>query len=176
MLQHRLSPTSLAALAAALFLLSALYFALTVMRPLQLRVGDLEALAAAQQLSARDQTLPVPGRSQVKATPTQTLLASLPDEGQHLREYGHMLEIARANNVQIERADYATTALGAGIIQHRIRLPARGRYADVRNFIGKMLNSSPYLALESLRIERPRVAEAVIEAELEWGLYLKSAP
>lgn len=176
MLQYRLSPTALAAFVAALLLLSALYFALTVVRPLQQRVLDREAVVGSAQRSAGAPTARPIESLPSKTTPTQKLLASLPDEAQHLREYGRLLEIARANNVEIERANYATTTLGGGITLHRIGLPARGRYADVRNFIGTMLNSSPYFALESLRLERQRVAEPLIEAQLEWGLYLKRAP
>lgn len=96
-------------------------------------------------------------------------LDRLPDELEQL--YG----LARAARVELQRAEYILEDRAAPLTAYRVTLPVRAPYPRIREFIGSALQAMPVVAIDALRFERKRSADAEVDAQLRLTMYFRSA-
>jgi hypothetical protein len=85
------------------------------------------------------------------------------------RLYAH----ARASELHLQEGEYRLEPRASGLTTYRVTLPVRGTYAQVRKFVGRVLQDMPTASLDTLRFERKRPAEAQLDAQLRFTLYLR---
>jgi hypothetical protein len=86
------------------------------------------------------------------------------------RVYGY----ARAAKLQMQQAEYRLEAPRGGLIAYRVTFPIRGSYAQIRQFVGEMLQEMPMLSLDTLRFERKKVGDTQLEAQLRLTLHFRA--
>lgn len=101
--------------------------------------------------------------------------AALPDAGRKQSEtLAQLAQIAQDSGVSFAQGTYQLTRVdGTRLLRYEIALPVNGGYAQIRAFLAKALNDMPYVALAQIAFERPRIADARIEARVKLVLYLK---
>ena len=79
--------------------------------------------------------------------------------------------------VQLLEGSYAwETPKGASLSRYTLEFPVKGSYPALRNFMNRALVAVPAASLDSLRLERKEIAEGVVEAELRFTVFVRSAP
>lgn len=126
-------------------------------------LAGLAALALAAALGLR----PAPPPPAHAAAPPQAT-APLP------QRLAGLLALAGPAGVVVRRTEQRSVAEPvAGTL---LSMPARGGYAELRGFVEAALLQDPDLALLSLRLQRGRPGDAVLEAELVWWLAPEARP
>jgi hypothetical protein len=85
------------------------------------------------------------------------------------RVYG----FARAAKLQMQQAEYRLEAGRGGLLAYRVTFPIRGSYAQIRKFVGEMLQEMSMLSLDTLRFERKRVGDTQLEAQVRLTLHFR---
>lgn len=152
----------------ALGLLAAgLVFLTLVVRPLESRLQQLDALSnvAARQAAGASR----------RSTPSAKLAAFYAyferQEGQIdwlAKLYGN----ARAAGLEWRTADYRLVDTKGRIARYEILLPLSGTYAHLRAFLEQVLEENPVLSLDQLSLRRKRVNDTVLEAEIVLSIHL----
>ncbi|MGH8689649.1 MAG: hypothetical protein ACREUS_01335 [Burkholderiales bacterium] len=83
--------------------------------------------------------------------------------------YGH----ARASNVQLLQGEYRLESRAGALTAYHVALPVRGSYAQLRQFVGRVLKDMPTASLDALRFERKKAADAQLEAQVRLTIYLR---
>lgn len=80
---------------------------------------------------------------------------------------------AQQAGVPLRSAEYRLESRsgGAGLARYRIALRTAGEYAQIRAFLGRLLQERPYVALDDAQFRR--TADATLEAELRLSFYLR---
>ncbi len=159
-------------LAAIALLLFPVILFFTTLRPAQKEGEQLrrEHRAALVNLKAASDARPRSVADQISG-----FYASLPDAGKKQSEtLAQLARIAQETGVNFAQGTYQLTRVdGTRLVRYEINLPVAGGYAQVRAFLAKTLNDMPYVALTQVGFERPRIADARIEARVKLVLYLK---
>jgi hypothetical protein len=79
---------------------------------------------------------------------------------------------ARASKLQLAQGEYRLEK-GAGLAAYRVTLPVRGSYAQVRQFVGRLLKEMPTASLDALRFDRKKAGDAQVEAQVRLTIYLR---
>lgn len=112
------------------------------------------------------------------ATPTAQLnsfVRSLPRQEDLPRVTAQLFDQAKSAGIELERGTYELLPAHSGqLARYRISYPVKGTYPAVRQFIDGALLVAPAVALESMRVERPNVADPRIEADLRFVVVLRS--
>jgi len=58
-------------------------------------------------------------------------------------------------------------------MQYQIKLPLTGSYIQIRRFINQVLNAMPSIALSDISIKREDISSEVIDARIQFTLYLQ---
>lgn len=127
----------------------------------------------AQLTQAVQKTEMVPNRV-VQGDVTQRFYALLPkkDEVNTLSE--RILHEADSMGLQFERAEFSENkSTDTFLVLHQIKLPVRGNYLQIRQFLNNLLNAQPALALTEFKVHRDDVFTDLVEANLELKLYLR---
>ncbi len=86
----------------------------------------------------------------------------------------NILRTADGLGLRFERAEFSATPLaGMRLIQYQIKLPVRGSYMQIRQFLKALLNAHPTLALMELQVRRDNVLSESVQANLVLSLYLR---
>ncbi len=87
---------------------------------------------------------------------------------------GKIYGVAGAQNLSLDIGDYSLARAQSGRLdQFRITFPVKGSYPQIRKFVGAALATAPALALESIQFKRDKVGDAVVEARVEFLLYVE---
>jgi len=159
----RLGITGHAGLAA---LTAAAVLVVSVLVPSQHALQTLSAdLARARHTSA------VPTAEQ--AAPQ--LVSSLPTRAEMPKVIGQVFAQAKAVGVPLDTGRYLyTPAKGGEIAHYELEFPVKASYPDIRSFVDHTLAAVPAAALGKLRIERKAVGDAVVTADIEFLVFLRS--
>jgi hypothetical protein len=79
---------------------------------------------------------------------------------------------ARASKLQLAQGEYRLEK-GAGLAAYRVTLPVRGSYAQLRQFVGRILKEMPTASLDAVRFERRQALDAQLEAQVRLTIYLR---
>jgi Tfp pilus assembly protein PilO len=76
--------------------------------------------------------------------------------------------------LQFERAEFNEIKNSDSVLmQHQIKLPVRGSYVQVRQFLNRLLNTQPALALTEFQVQRKDVLSDLVDANLVLTIYLR---
>lgn len=79
---------------------------------------------------------------------------------------------ARSAGISLKRADYHLVEDGATRLkQYRIVVPVTDTYPRIRQFVSAVLNDVPAASLDVINLQRRRVADTRVEAEIQMTLF-----
>lgn len=99
--------------------------------------------------------------------------AAFPPASRLADELAELSAQAKAAKLELEQAEYRLDARGTGLAAYRVVLPVRGSYAQVRRFVGLVLERMPTASVDALRFERGKTTDARLEARVQLTLYLR---
>jgi hypothetical protein len=100
-------------------------------------------------------------------------VGSLPTPNDVPRIMGSIVAVAAATGIELKRGSYEfVTGSGDSIAQYQMSLPVTGSYPQVRQFVENVLATVPAISLEGMRLERDKVADQVIAADLKFSILL----
>ena len=103
------------------------------------------------------------------------LLTSLPTRAEVPKVIGQVFAEAKAVGVPLDTGRYLySPAKGGEIARYELEFPVKASYPDIRSFIDHTLAAVPAAALGKLRIERKAVGDAVVTADIEFLVFLRS--
>jgi hypothetical protein len=79
---------------------------------------------------------------------------------------------ARASKLQLAQGEYRLEK-GAGLAAYRVTLPVRGSYAQLRQFVGRVLKDMPTASLDAVRFERRKPGDTQVDAQVRLTIYLR---
>lgn len=137
------------------------------------------AFFTGQQLQQAVQQLPA--RATVAMTATKTAvptaaqsLQQWPSEDEAERISAEILAQADAMGMIFERAEFQSIPIEHSALQiQRIKLPLKGDYPQVRQFLNRVLQGYPSLALSQFKLQRSDVMQTGIEVYVEFNLYTR---
>jgi hypothetical protein len=136
------------------------------------RAAERDALRA--QVEAAAPALAERSTPLTAAEPPQPFPARFPSIGT-LQDWIERIDsAAAAAGVTLQRADYrsASEAL-PGLRRYQVMLPVKGSYAQVRAFVGALLDGIPAAALTDMELKREGIAANGIEARLVFVIFLR---
>ena len=152
--------------------LSALLFFATIVAPMEASLDQIRSQAAlprrttdanAQSLQASDPARQL--NALYNAFPADDALPGL---------LAKLHEIAMAHGVALQQADYrGANERGRQIGQYRISVPSTTTYPQLKSFLADVLATLPNLSLDELSLQRRAPAEARIEVQMQFTLYLR---
>lgn len=111
---------------------------------------------------------------QMKAPAASTILQTWPTEDQADQISADILAQADALGMLFERAEFQALPLEHAALQvQRIKLPLKGEYLPLRQFLQQVLQAYPSLALSQFKLQRTDVMQPGIEAYIEFNLYTR---
>jgi hypothetical protein len=141
------------------------------------------AVFTRHQLQQALQQLPVPARASSTTPPSATATAAAsaalalqqwPSEEQADHISAEILAQADALGMIFERAEFQSIPIEHATLQiQRIKLPLKGDYLQVRQFLNQVLQAYPSLALSQFKLQRSDVMQTAVEAYIEFSLYTR---
>jgi hypothetical protein len=87
---------------------------------------------------------------------------------------GRLVQEAEHAGLTLPSGKYEISAVpSVGIVRYRVSLPVHGSYPQVRTFIDAVIADVPYAAVSGLSIGRKGVADATVDADVRFTLYLR---
>jgi hypothetical protein len=81
--------------------------------------------------------------------------------------------LAEAQGLRLEAGEYKLTReRDLQLSRYELNLPVRGGYAQIREFVGQVLNEVPASSLDELSMKRDDPSSAAVEARIKLTLYL----
>lgn len=106
------------------------------------------------------------------ATQWQQFHDSFPESSQSLADLRAIFRIAREQQLQLPRGDYATARRAeAGLTTLDVVLPIKTSYSALRAFVAAVLNALPNASLVELRLERAGTSQ--VNARVHLTLYYR---
>lgn len=92
------------------------------------------------------------------------------DEAEHIS--AEILAQADAMGMIFERAEFQSVPGQSDVLQElRIKLPLKGDYIQIRQFLAHVLHTYPSLALVQCKLQRSDIMQPELEALIEFSLY-----
>ena len=105
---------------------------------------------------------------------SQKFYALLPKNAETDAISERILQVADGMGLVFERAEFnALQSTESVLIQHQIKLPVKGSYVQIRQFLNALLNEQAALALTEMQLRRDDVFADMVEANLVLTLYLR---
>ena len=139
------------------------------LQPLAQKIEALRALqatGAAPRARAPQQDL---------AETLRQFSAAFPAEGEVAGLLKQLYGLGERAGLRLTQGEYRYVAADAlGMVQYRVTLPVRGRYPEIRQFIGAALAEVPWAAVTQVHLTRERVGDGRIDARVELTLHLRA--
>jgi|SRR5450830_143720 len=84
-----------------------------------------------------------------------------------------ILHVATNVGLVVDKVEYVQPLTASPLIQYQIKLPLKGSYIQIRQFISQVLNASPSMALNDLSLRREDLATELVEAQIQFNLYMQ---
>lgn len=164
---RRAHPAVLVSLAVAFF---AIVFGFSVNGDLRSQLDALDAQLAEAAARAQAASGAQPGSA-------AALIASLPARDDLPRVLALVERNASANGIELAQGAYSVRpGQEGGLSRFVVELPVTGPYLDIRRFVDGVLADVPSATLENIRLERKKVADRGVEAEVRFAILLREAP
>ena len=139
--------------------------------------NNLPQSTAVAALKAQILRLAPLGHAPVAATPGGTVLAALPKRDDAPTVVGKVFAQAAAAGVELSRGQYEFVPSRDGVAaRYRMTFPVHTTYPKLRDFMDRTLIALPAVAIEGLRVERKKVGDEEVDAELKLSAYVRSEP
>ena len=139
--------------------------------------NNLPQSTAVAALKAQILHLAPLGQAPMVATPGDTVLAALPKRDDAPTVVGKVFAQAAAAGVELSRGQYEFVPSRDGVAaRYRMTFPVRTTYPKLRDFMDRTLIALPAVAIEGLRVERKKVGDEEVDAELKLSAYVQSEP
>jgi Tfp pilus assembly protein PilO len=80
---------------------------------------------------------------------------------------------AARRGLTLQQGEYRTKRDRSSLLtRYQISLPVSGPYLQVREFLADVLRQIPFLALDNVSFQREKIGESVVEARVNFTLYL----
>jgi hypothetical protein len=153
-----------------LILVACVMFYMLIVRPLESRVTQ------AQEHGSLLHGISTGKRSRTVGDPTyelQTYYQYFARDKRITEWLAKVYSVGESNGVAVRQAEYVNDDDSRGPIgQIRITLPLSGSYPQLRRFITQLLADAPVLSLDQLNLQRRKIGETVLDAELQLTLYI----
>lgn len=84
-----------------------------------------------------------------------------------------LFDVARRSGISLAQGEYKWSVDGSGQTErYQIRLPVKGSYAAIRAFCEAVLRELPFASLDELSLKRQVVADATLDATVQFSLHL----
>lgn len=81
---------------------------------------------------------------------------------------------ATQQNLTLEQGEYRLLPeRDSKLMRYDVTLPVKGGYLHIRKFLAQSLIEMPALALESVSFSRQKADESMVNAQLQFTLYLR---
>lgn len=87
-----------------------------------------------------------------------------------------LLQQAEASGLALGRVDYVAQPEEPGLQRLRVTIPVSGDYAQLRRFVGRLLNQMPHIALDGLQLERPSDQPEQLNASMRVSVFFRGEP
>lgn len=144
-------------------LLSCVPYYLLALQPLQHEVDAQRA--AARRLRAPTAAQPAPGNE------LRDFYKLFPSLNQLPAQLARLYALARAAQLDLPQGEYRLEDSRLRLVAYRIRLPLRGSYPQLREFIAAVLKNLPLVSLDELRFAREKNGETQLDAQLRLTMY-----
>ena len=105
----------------------------------------------------------------------QQIFSQLPVSNDLPGIMGRIVSVASSSGISLDSGSYELAPTESpAVSRYVIKFPVRGSYPQVRKFIENTLAAVPAAALEGMRIERAKVSDQVISADLKFGVLVRS--
>lgn len=85
-----------------------------------------------------------------------------------------VVALAQAEALVLEQGSYRLASDGTdSLVRFELVFPVKASYPQLRRFLRKALQDMPTLALESVSLSRPTIADASVDAQLRFTLYVR---
>ena len=138
-----------------------------------LRAGDLlDSVRAAQRGAVPAARMPDVADQRQRLAQFQARLPAADDVPQVVQA---LFDTAEGQGLRLVRGSYRLQSdTAARFARYRMNLPVRGEPARVQRFIEAALLAWPTLAVESIQFKRDAGAEHVLEARIQWVLFVRA--
>lgn len=134
----------------------------------QLELARLHSLIAERQQRA--------GKPLSQAERVSGFYQQLIQEQAYPQVLDFIYQAAAKESLQLDAGEYVLDKLVSGqLMIYRVRFPVQGEYGAVRRFINSVLATYPTISLDDAKLKREAVADAELEAELQFSLLLRPA-
>lgn len=132
----------------------------------QLELARLHSLIAERQQRA--------GKPLSQAERVSGFYQQLIQEQAYPQVLDFIYQAAAKESLQLDAGEYVLDKLVSGqLMIYRVRFPVQGEYGAVRRFINSVLATYPTISLDDAKLKREAVADAELEAELQFSLLLR---
>ena len=105
------------------------------------------------------------------------MLAALPPRDDAPTVIEKVLAQASAAGVELTRGQYEYLPARDGVAaRYRMTFPVHTSYPKLRNFMDRTLEALPAVGLDGMRIERKKVGDEDVDAEVKFSAYVRSEP
>lgn len=116
-------------------------------------------------------------RSGSRAGTVDQLVRNFPSRDDLPEVLRQIVVVAGAAGLALETGSYEVTGTEADSIdRYRLKLPIRGTYPEIRQFIENTLAALPAVALESMQVQRNEVADSIVSADLQFAVLVRNQP
>lgn len=98
----------------------------------------------------------------------------LPAQNETNNKISIILTAATNAGLVMEKVEYDQPLTHSPIAQYQIKLPLKGSYVQIRQFINEVLNNLPTIALDDITMWRDDITTDVLQTRIQFTLYLKS--
>lgn len=169
----RLDPVALAGLALCA---GALAIELAVTAPLQADAAQGQREAAAVGKLAAD-TARRPGGDLPAGAGLDTFYPFFPSRQSAPDVIEKIHAAAASQGLELAQGDYRLgPEKNEKLVPYQIHLPVKGSYAQVRQFVLRVLDQVPAAALDELVLTRDAIGSGQVQAKIRLTLYLRTAP
>lgn len=99
----------------------------------------------------------------------------LPAQNEANNKISVILNAATNAGLSIEKVEYEQPLSHYPITPYQIKLPVKGSYVQIRQFINEVLNAIPTIALNDVSMKRDDITTDVLVTNIQFILYLKNA-
>ena len=128
---------------------------------------------AAQRMKSRAPYQPV--SLDRRADDVQRFYSLFPPTAAITDEMEKLWTIATEYQVNLQQGEYRLESAGPGLSRYRVTLPVRASYVQLRQFINYILTERPAISIDGLRLERKKIGETQLDAQIRLTLYFRPA-
>ena len=155
-----------------LLTLGCAFFQYLIVAPLQARVQALQYKTAIQSRESKTRSIQV-----TESSPSSNLAQfyrSFPEQESLTDAMSKLYNAATQQNLTLEQGEYRLLPeRDSKLMRYDVTLPVKGGYLHIRKFLAQSLIEMPALALESVSFSRQKADESMVNAQLQFTLYLR---